>query len=292
MSRTIYMTKGLPGSGKTTWALAEVSSRPNGSITRINKDDLRAMMHGGRHSKTNERLVLAARDNIVLTALEAGMHVISDDTNLNPLHEERLRYLAETLGVDFVVKSFTDVPLSLCLERNRLRQDKDPVPERVIRNMYSKWIVPTIVRPSYDETLPHCLIVDLDGTLAHMDGRRGPYDWDKVSSDRVDGPVIDFIGSILREGNHQVIILSGRDGSAEADTRDWLNAFLDPSDYLLYMRQAGDIRKDAIVKRELFEAHVLGKYYPWLVLDDRDQVVRMWRDELGLTVWQVADGDF
>ena len=59
----------------------------------------------------------------------------------------------------------------------------------------------------------------------------------------------------------------------------------------LFMRASGDTRKDEIVKLELFDAHVRGKYDVRLVLDDRDRVVRMWRS-IGLTCLQVADGEF
>ena len=39
----VYITKGLPASGKTTWAKELVASAPN-SYKRVNKDDLRAKM--------------------------------------------------------------------------------------------------------------------------------------------------------------------------------------------------------------------------------------------------------
>jgi hypothetical protein len=55
------------------------------------------------------------------------------------------------------------------------------------------------------------------------------------------------------------------------------------------MREAGDKCKDAIVKKELYETHIVPHYTVQFVLDDRDQAVAMWRD-LGLTCLQVADG--
>jgi hypothetical protein len=57
------------------------------------------------------------------------------------------------------------------------------------------------------------------------------------------------------------------------------------------MRPAGDMRKDAIVKRELFDRHVRDRYDVTCILDDRSQVVDMWRS-LGLTCLQVAPGEF
>jgi hypothetical protein len=57
------------------------------------------------------------------------------------------------------------------------------------------------------------------------------------------------------------------------------------------MRQTDDNRKDSIIKEEIYDAHIRGKYNVLFVLDDRDQVVQMWRS-LGLTVLQCNEGDF
>ena len=60
----------------------------------------------------------------------------------------------------------------------------------------------------------------------------------------------------------------------------------------LFMRPAGDTRDDRIVKREIYEREIKGKYNVLWVLDDRNKVVDMWRRELGLTCLQVAEGNF
>jgi hypothetical protein len=57
------------------------------------------------------------------------------------------------------------------------------------------------------------------------------------------------------------------------------------------MRSAGDMRKDSIVKEEIYRQEILGRYNVWFVLDDRNQVVDMWR-LLGLRCLQVAPGNF
>ena len=59
----------------------------------------------------------------------------------------------------------------------------------------------------------------------------------------------------------------------------------------LHMRRAGDARKDSVVKRELFDAHVRDRYNVRRVYDDRNQVVDMWRS-LGLACLAVAEGNF
>lgn len=50
-------------------------------------------------------------------------------------------------------------------------------------------------------------------------------------------------------------------------------------------------RKDVVIKRELFDRYIRDNYQVLFVLDDRNQVVDMWR-ELGLKCLQVAPGDF
>ncbi|MFN8577784.1 MAG: hypothetical protein U0354_13080 [Candidatus Sericytochromatia bacterium] len=60
---------------------------------------------------------------------------------------------------------------------------------------------------------------------------------------------------------------------------------------LLLWREIPDMRKDSIVKKKFLLTHIKDKYYIEFILDDRIQVVDMWR-ELGLTCLQVDYGDF
>jgi hypothetical protein len=57
------------------------------------------------------------------------------------------------------------------------------------------------------------------------------------------------------------------------------------------MRKHNDFRKDAIVKKEIYEEKIADHHDVLCVFDDRQLVVEMWR-ELGLTCMQVAPGDF
>jgi hypothetical protein len=59
----------------------------------------------------------------------------------------------------------------------------------------------------------------------------------------------------------------------------------------LWMRPAGDTRRDDIVKAELFDAHLRHRYNVRVSLDDRDRVVALWR-RMGLPTWQVNYGNF
>jgi hypothetical protein len=85
----------------------------------------------------------------------------------------------------------------------------------------------------------------------------------------------------------QTIIMSGRDSICRNDTEQWLKENGIHFDHL-YMRSEGDMRKDSIVKLELFENHIRGKFKVLAVFDDRPQVVREW-NRLGLKVIACAD---
>lgn len=86
--------------------------------------------------------------------------------------------------------------------------------------------------------------------------------------------------------------MSGREGTVEGKTNtiEWL--FNHDVDYTnLFMREKGDFRKDSIVKKELYEKYIQDKLNCLFVIDDRKTVCQMWRS-IGLTVFQVAEGDF
>lgn len=133
---TLTILKGLPGSGKTTYALQQVA-KSGGRLKRINKDDLRAMIDGGTWSKERERLIREVRDMLIVRFLSSGYDVIVDDTNFFPDHERHMRNIAENLKANVEVM-FLDVPVEECIARDALRDR--PVGERVIREMYTMYL--------------------------------------------------------------------------------------------------------------------------------------------------------
>lgn len=130
--------------------------------------------------------------------------------------------------------------------------------------------------------------MDIDNTVADK-GTRDPYDYSKVSEDTVIAPIADLVGMFDARG-YWILFVSGREDSCRHETQKWLDENLIPNEELI-MRPAGDYRPDEVVKAEIYREHIEPVYDVRYVLDDRNKVVRMWR-ELGLTVLQVADGDF
>jgi len=287
----LIMTYGLPASGKSTWTKEYQKNNPN--TKRVNKDELRAMLDDGVWNGDNEKFLLNVRNFVISQALSKGLDMICDDTNLDPKHEKTLRDLAENHKAEFQIKDFSHITLAECLKRDQQRQNW--VGEKVIRTMYLKYLATKVEpteSPKYDPNLPDCYIFDLDGTLAKMNGR-SPFDWDKVDMD-VPNMAVCLIYSKLRLACNQTkfFILSGRDEICEKKTRDWLTyqfgmAFSDG----LFMRSNGDMRDDRIIKQEIYEREIKGKFNVLGVFDDRNKVVEFWRS-IGLTCFQVADGDF
>lgn len=284
----LIMLKGLPASGKSTWANDTVLANPAGKVVRVNKDTLREMLHAGRwKGKKTESQIIDARDVLVRLFLLSGKDVIVDDTNLVPRHEASLREIAEQVGAEFEINNrFLSVPLDVCLERDLKRPNS--VGEKVIRSMYDKYVAPPSPAPSWVSGRPSAVIVDLDGTLAHMRGR-SPYDFSRVLEDSLDTTINALVTS-ARSAGHTILVVSGRDDSCLPDTCEWLQRQGVQYDRLL-MRKTGDKRPDYVVKKEIYNEEIKDHYNIQFVLDDRNSVVQMWRS-LGLKCLQVAPGDF
>ena len=282
MSKLI-LTVGLPASGKSSWAKTQQSD----TIKVITKDDLR---HLFKESKKREKEVLNYRNELTVKYLSEGKDVICADTNLNVIHKIKAESFKEQFsGLIVEIKDFTDVPLEECIRRDNARANG--LGESFIIGMYDKYLKPKVEPIKYNPNLMDAIIVDIDGTVALMNGR-SPYDWKCVGEDEPNIIVIDFISSYKAfHSDIYIIFVSGRSSECLDLTYDWLKKHIPISFLTCFMRQSGDTRKDAIIKKEIYEDKIKGKYNIKFVLDNRNSVVEMWRS-LGLTCLQVANGNF
>lgn len=282
--KRVVMTVGLPASGKSTWA-KKLLTKEAGRWVRVNKDLLREMCHDSKHTKANEKFIVRLRNLIILEALEDGKHVIVDDTNLHPKHIRVVKELVKGKATVEVNNSFLEVPVKECIRRD-LNRPKS-VGKDVIMQMYRQFILPKVAAPVHDSMLEDVIVVDMDGTLALM-GDRSPYDASKCDQDPPNMPVVQTI--LKWQETNKIIVMSGRTDDAKEKTENWLKRY-GVQYAALHMRKTGDMRKDTIVKEEMYRTHLEGKYNVIAVFDDRKSVVEMWRS-LGLSVFQVAEGDF
>jgi len=294
MNKRAIITVGISASGKTTWAnefvLAEIMRGQNWAI--ICRDNARSKILFDANLITQadyvdwekwnwkwEENVNRIIDMEFITAVAEGKNIIIADTNLNPKY---ILSWIEKFHFNYEVE-IREFPISFeeACKRDAKRPNGVGVP--VIARQWEAWLT---YKNHYkylpDDKLPKAIIVDIDGTLANNNKKRSPFEWDKVGLDECDSVIADIVKSMEFMG-YKIIIMSGRDSVCREQTKNWL------ADYRLWyhellMRTEGDMRKDSIIKKELFDL-VRDKYNIVLVIDDRPVVCRMWRD-MGLKVLQ------
>ena len=135
MSKLI-LTRGLPASGKSTWAKQWVLEDPEHRV-RINQDDIRLML--GKYWVPNrEKVVQEIQFDAIVEALCREFDVVIDNTNLNKKVLEKFDRLIKTFeDYEIEYKDFFDTPLSVCIERDKNRDLQ--VTERVIRSFYNNY---------------------------------------------------------------------------------------------------------------------------------------------------------
>lgn len=135
MSKLI-ICRGLPASGKSTWAKQWVLEDPEHRV-RINQDDIRLML-GKYWVPSREKLVQEIQFDAIVEALCRKFDVVIDNTNLNKKVLEKFDRLIKTFeNYEIEYKDFFDTPLSVCIERDKNRELQ--VTEKVIRGFYNNY---------------------------------------------------------------------------------------------------------------------------------------------------------
>ena len=311
-----WITRGLPGSGKSTWANEKLKefSAPGGMI--VERDRLRQEFLGlgldkkGVGTDAEERMITKVQHERIRQGLRMGLNVIVSDTGLRDLVVRELIGIAEDEGAEVHIKDFRDMPLELAKERNDLRGD-GRVPDHVMDNMYDRFVkgknlseipqafklektkfdfdsVPKYVAP--ENGVP-TYICDLDGTLASHEGIRSPYDVTKYREDAVHQDMVHTVRALHDTGN-KIVIFTGRHRDHEEDVVWWLNHHNIPYDELV-MRERPSVSDDE-EKVMLFEKYIRGREDIKIIasFDDRNRVVNALRTAFNIRVYQVAPGDF
>lgn len=281
------ITVGISASGKSFWAEEFVNSNPSYQI--ICRDDIRKnilllknITYKNMWSVWKwkwEKEVSRLQEIMITDAVKNKNDIIIADTNLNSGRRKLLIDRLGSLGFETTEKFFS-IDLKTAIRRDLER--KNPVGFEVI---YSQWLrsrQPVV----QDKDKPKAIIVDVDGTLAKMEGR-SPFQWDLVGTDKCNTIVRDMVMGLAERQNLDIIIMSGRDGVCFPETEKWLTD--NNINYkMLLMRSANDQRDDATIKHELFDHYVHPNYNVVAVFDDRPKVCREWR-AMGLNVIHCAD---
>lgn len=155
--KRIILTRGIPASGKSTWAKQEVLKDPEHSI-RINRDDLRNMC-GKYWVPAREKYITACKGTLLINAINFKFDtIIIDEMNLNPKENGYLKGMVSMMNDTLKdnndkyiieIKDFTDVPLDVCLERDSKREN--PIGEDVIRGIFNKYQILYNLKETKDE---------------------------------------------------------------------------------------------------------------------------------------------
>ncbi len=299
-NKEINILVGIPASGKSTWSKDFIRNNPD--WVRINRDDYRFMLRNESFCEPKvEDMITKLVFNATREALKKKLNVILDATHV------RVKYIEQIIEefkyeADIKYQVF-DISVSKAIERDNARDKK--VGEEVIKNMFKNYqdLMGSFhfqpqkmirqrpqIKPEWISSKPNAIIVDIDGTLAHM-GNRGPFDWHKVGVDDVNSVVRFLVESITKRSDQdmEIILLSGRDSSCRKETEDWLDFYQVPYNQLL-MRKQDDFRKDNIIKEEIYRNNIEPFFNVLFVIDDRLQVLEMW-NKIGLFTINVNQGN-
>lgn len=240
------------------------------NVLTIDATELRQTFFG-KYEYDNEKILRRIICGLTVQALEKNYTPI-----IKNISRETAKYLQTavgTLGEIFVVSHKQ-------IDINRWWPFAIADPDEIAELRETQQFQPNIV----DRSLPKACIFDLDGTLALI-GSRNPYDASKCHTDEINTVVKNIINS------YDIAIgCTGRPDIYREPTEKWLNDNEIKYKTLL-MRPTSNKTPDSIMKYHLFDKHIRNNYNVTLVLEDRSNVVRMWRS-LGLTTFQVGFGDF
>ncbi|MEO9500318.1 MAG: HAD family acid phosphatase [Parasphingorhabdus sp.] len=143
------------------------------------------------------------------------------------------------------------------------------------------------------------VLFDIDGTLANIEHRRKFLDQDKpdwnsfnseMGDDTPNMPVVALYKSLWASDEYDIILVTGRNEASRKVTEQWLTWNEIPFSEM-YMRADRDNRADHIIKQEILNGFLASGREIAFVVDDRQQVVDMWRRN-GITCLQCDVGDF
>lgn len=310
----LILTRGVPASGKSTWAKKWVEQDPRNRV-RINRDDIRMEMYGkyvlltpeGKTDVEAEEAVTAEEQRRLNHALGAGKSVVVDNTNLN------MRFLKPyfTAAKRFKVKmGHKDFPISMQEAMKRNRQRDRVVPDRVIQRMYS-YLGPQgefqlfpgsypVKQIQVPKTREKAIGFDMDGTLTAVHSIRHyvqrpkgkQRDFDSFHRNSLFCPPNDAIVEMLQdahEAGFKVIITTARGEAYRDVTQAWLDKHNIPYENI-FMREPGDMRPDYEVKKDMFDKYVNPHYDLVRQVDDNPQAVQAWVEK-GVAVTEVPGFD-
>ena len=293
MDKEIIIMQGPPASGKSTKA-QEIYNSNKLKYVIVNRDSIRES-RGDYWIPEQENYITKLEVNAVRSALELNLVPIIDATNLNPKTLEMWENIAEEFNA--VIKRIElYIPFKEALLRDTRRglEGGRSVGEKVLRNFYQRYYLDkyeqeiranTQLSSEPDDNLPPAVIFDLDLTIM-VRTNRGPYEYDKADSDKKDPKALWMIKRWIADGITPIFI-TGREATEASLKAIQTCLGIEPIKklsesyfpYLILGRKEGDRRPSLIVKQELYEQNVEGKYNVLMAFDDDSTTVNMYKQK-------------
>ncbi len=204
---TIYIMIGISGSGKSTLARTLM----NGNQVIVSRDSLRNSLFGYTDETVHEYYrrpdFKACEDKVtkffndqVRYALNNGMDVVADNTHLQASYVNAYKQFGVELklvwwGCDSSQAIYRDQRRTRCVGESVIRKQalqfakfrNTDIEDQIGKfNEELRSIYDTCKKAEYDPNKRYCYVFDIDGTVAHTNGKRSPYDYSNVSVDDVD----------------------------------------------------------------------------------------------------------
>lgn len=285
---------GPPGSGKSTLAKVYVAK----GYRYISQDS-----HGKAHL------------DYFHLAVAAGEDIIVDRMNFNKIQRSRYLDPAKAAGYETEIVVLHE-PYQVCFDRCIARKDHETIKDETnarsaLNTFFTKYErvadgeANKVVRVWPEGDKPPAIICDLDGTLCDVSHRRHfvrrsegeKKDWNSFFKGMSDDLPHDWCADLIisMSKTTHIVYCSGRPDNWRICTEVWLDKHnlldLATGPTALFMRPRNDSRQDSIVKEIILDFEILTRFTPFFMIDDRQQVVDMWRSR-GYTCLQCDEGDF
>lgn len=286
LSKFAYITIGPSSCGKSTWAAKFLEENRN--TVQIERDQIRFECFSDRErnwtkykfNNKNENIVTMIYNQVLNRAFNEGKNLLLTDTWLNNKYRNQIINRLEKEGYEVIIKDDWDITWDILYKRNIQRLGGIPTSQLWLQ--WQRWLdYKEIKRYVPDLSKPPAIICDIDGTLADHKEVRGPHDEDKVHLDKPIILIIDLVQGL--SDKYKILFFSGRSEKCRDATAAWLVKHVTYcTDFQLYMRKAGDRRRDSIVKEEMFWEYAEPHYNIVASIDDRNTVVRDTWSKLGI----------
>ncbi len=129
--KQLVLMVGVPGSGKSTLAERLIAK----GYACLNADSIREELLGDASNQEQNDRIFEVFFQRLDEHLKAEKDIVVDNINTNPRHREQIINRARAAGYTDIQLWIVDVPLEVCLERNRQRSRN--VPEDIVAKMHA-----------------------------------------------------------------------------------------------------------------------------------------------------------